>query len=57
MLVVNILYVLSGCVLRTLQLLEMIDPVGYHSDILSLFDIIIEVDPYHKGYYYDISKK
>ena len=46
----------TGCVLTTLQLLEAVDPVGSHEEILNLFDKLVVIDPYRKGYYNDLSK-
>ena len=46
---------ISGCVLTTLQLLEAVDPLNGHDDILNLFDKLVIVDPYRKGYYSDLS--
>ncbi len=51
-----LLLLLLGCVLTTLQLLEAIDPVKGHDEILNLFDKLVIIDPYRKGYYNDLSK-
>lgn len=45
------------CLLSTLQLLEAIDPMLHHVEILNLFDKLVSTDPYRKGYYLDLRSR
>ena len=45
-----------GCILSTLLLKQSLDPVKHHDDIVKYCSMLVEVDPYRRGYYIDLCK-